>query len=52
MMPLLATRPQHRDTPVHASPMQSARLAFAIGAACMILGIAWFLVLDLISIHA
>jgi hypothetical protein len=52
LVPLLATRPQEPDTPAQRSGMRAARLAFAIGAACMLVAIAWFVGRDVFVHHA
>ena len=49
LVPWLATRPERADRPQRG--LQTARYAFAIGAGCMILAIAWFVGRDLISNH-
>ena len=52
LVPLLATRPQPGNMPATRSALQAARLAFAIGAACMLVAIAWFVGRDVFVHHA
>jgi hypothetical protein len=49
IVPLLATRPQRREASVPESAVHTARGAFAVGAACAILAIAWFVGRALLS---